>query len=69
MIYISNGYILSAQFINFLSELIIKSLKKNTAETCLKQLKILKSPKSKTKTCLKQFKKQQVAKTKLLKLV
>ena len=28
MIYISSGFILSAQFINFLSELIMKSLKK-----------------------------------------
>ena len=52
MIYISSGFILSAQSIKFLSELIIISLK-NTAETCLKPLKTNKLLKKTTKTFLK----------------
>ena len=55
MSYISSGFILSAQFINFLSELIIKS-PKNTAKTCLKPSKISKSLKNATKTGLKPLK-------------
>ena len=64
MIYISSVFMLSAQFINFLSKLIIKSLKK---KHCLNLFKTIKNieitkkntitkKKNTTKTCLKPLK-------------
>ena len=57
MIYISSVFMLSAQFINFLSKLIIKSLKKKHCLNLFKTIKNIEiTKKNTTKTCLKPFK-------------